>query len=247
MRAIGILFDSKFSEKLMTEARLIINKWSSIHAERMSETEYFKEHPTFESVGTQSELETYSKIEKFFAIQNTLNDINKVFTFLAIDKTKIVSIYPEIESQENYFIYHIENYIIRIYTIVDLVGKLGNLLYQTGIQDEDCNCYKFKEKIKVQNIEIGKMLEDILLHVDLIKKRRHKKIHTGEIEIDELKGISFWKDFSEFLPENFDFENPVLKEMNETRFQNMINELHAFLDSLVEKINIFLESSIDKI
>lgn len=128
-----------------------------------------------------------------------------------------------------------------------MVGKLGNLLYETNIPNDDCNCYKFKEKVKKEYAEIGEILEDILKYVDEIKKRRHRKIHTGEVEIEELIGISFWEDFSDFLPKEFDFNNPILKSMNEGSFNNMINGLHSFLDLLIVKINNFLDKSINKL
>ena len=248
MKAIEKLFESEFSKKLMKETVNIVNKWSSIHVTNMeNDREYSSKNPAFNSVGTIEEQKYYEKAEKFLAIQSTLEDIKKVFIFLEIERNKILEVYPKIDSQESYFKYHIENYIIRIYTIIDLVGKLGNLLYETGIPDDDCNGYKFKEKIKKENAEISELIEDILKFVEEIKKRRHKKIHTGEVEITELKGVSFWEDFSEFLSPEFDFNNPVLKSMNETKFNEMVDNLQTFLNSIVEKINSFLEKSINKI
>ena len=148
MKTTDKLFESKFSKKLMRKTAIIINKWSSIHAEKLKEgIEVYKNYKSFDSVGNVDEINYYEKAEKFWAIQNTLEDINKVFVFIEIDRSKILEFYPKIESQESYFKYHIENYIIRVYTIIDLVGKIGNLLYETKIPDEDCNCYKFKEKI----------------------------------------------------------------------------------------------------
>ena len=130
---------------------------------------------------------------------------------------------------------------------MDLVGQLGNLLYETKIKDKDCNCYIFKEKIKTEHREIADILEDILKYVNDRKKRRNKKLHTGILEIDELKSISFWEDFSDVLPESFDFNNPVLKSMNEEHFKNMIDELRSYLNTLVLKINKFFDNSLNKI
>ena len=248
MKTINKFLESEFSKQLMIESIRIVNKWSSIHADNMAnDTKFIQKNLTFESVGTNDERNYYQKTEKFLAIQSTLDDLNKVFIFLEIERDKIIEIYPKINSQEGYFKYHIENYIIRIYTIIDLVGKLGNLLYETNILDDDCNCYKFKEKVKKENVEIGGILEDILKYVDEIKKRRHTKIHTGEVEIEELIGISFWEDFSNFLPKEFDFNNSILKAMNEDRINDMINGLHSFLDLLIVKINNFLDMSINKL
>lgn len=242
------LYESEFSKKLMRESLKIVNKWSLIHSNNMeNDSEYYLKNRSFNSVGNIDEQKYYQKTEKFLAIQSTLEDINKVFIFLKIDRNKILENYPEINSQENYFKYHIENYIVRIYTIVDLIGKLGNLLYETKIPDDDCNCYKFKEKIKKDNIEIGKLIEDILDYIDEIKKRRNKKIHTGIIEITELNGISFWEDFSEFLSPEFNYKNPIINLINEENFNKMIQKLYSFLDLLIEKIICFLNKSLNRI
>lgn len=248
MKTTDKLFESKFSKKLMRKTAIIINKWSSIHAEKLKEgIEVYKNYKSFDSVGNVDEINYYEKAEKFWAIQNTLEDINKVFVFIEIDRSKILEFYPKIESQESYFKYHIENYIIRVYTIIDLVGKIGNLLYETKIPDEDCNCYKFKEKIKKDRPEIAELIEDILKYADDRKKRRHKKLHTGNLEIEELNGFSFWEDFRDVLPESFDFDNPILTLMNQVRFENMIDELRSYLNELILKINKFLDESLDKI
>ena len=248
MEAEKKLFESKFSKKLMEKTVDIINKWNNIHLNYMeNDIEYSLKNIAFDSVGTIEEQLCFKKAEKFLAIQTTIQDIKKVFIFLNIDFNEILHVYPEIDSQESYFKYHVENYIIRIYTIIDLVGKLGNLLYQTGIKDEDCNCYKFKERIKEENAEISDSIEDILKFVEKIKKRRHNKIHNGKIEIVELSGVSFWQDYSEFLPPEFDFNNPILKSINENNFNEMIENLHTFLNTIVEKVNVFLDKSLNKI
>ena len=125
--------------------------------------------------------------KQIYKIYDKLRIFKKVFIFIEIDRNKIIEFYPNIESQESYFKYHIENYIIRVNTIMDLVGQLGNLLYETKIKDKDCNCYIFKEKIKTEHREIADILEDILKYVNDRKKRRNKKLHTGILEIDELR------------------------------------------------------------
>lgn len=247
MKTTDKLFECTFSKKLMKITRQIVNKWSSIHAENLQDSSKNKDYKNFESVGTDEELNYYKYAEKFWAIQSTLEDLDKVFVFIEIDRNNITKFYPKIETQENYFKYHLENYIIRVYTVIDLVGKLGNLIYKTNIPDEDCNCYKFKEKIKKERPEIADLLEDILQYADEKKRKRHKKLHTGKLEIDELKGFSFWEDFGDVLPENFDYKNPILKLMNEEHFKNMVDELRKYIVELINKINKFLDKSLEQI
>lgn len=98
MKTGNNFFESEFSKQLMIESIRIVNKWSSIHADNMeNDSEYIQKNQTFESVGTIDEQNYYQKTEKFLAIQSTLDDINKVFIFLEIERDKILEIHPKIK------------------------------------------------------------------------------------------------------------------------------------------------------
>ena len=126
-----------------------------------------------------------------------------------------------------------------------LIGKLGNLLYDKGIDDKRCNGYNFKEELKKTHPERALLVEDILSHAKINKGKRHEKLHTGELEIEDLKGIPIWEDYSNVL--SIDFDNPILKEMTDKGIEEMINSLKDFLVLFVEKINLFLDESLDKL
>lgn len=243
MSATKKLFESKFPKNLLKQAIEVSNKWSLIHSEKVTENRSYSE--SFESVGTKEEIEIYNKSEKFFALQKAIEDIDIVFTFLQVDRNKIIEIHPNLNTQENYYKYHLENFIIRTYTIIDTLGKLGDAIYKTEIKD--CNCYKFKEKIKTEYPEIALTLENILNYSLENKTRRHNKIHSGELEIGEIKNIPFWEDYADVLPKTFDLKNSILLSMTNEKIEKMIDELKSYIEELIEKIIVFLDKSNDKI
>jgi len=243
MELIDKLFESEFSKKLMENSVIVINKWRSIHAERFKKK---LKYESFESVGTQTELKFYNKSQKFWAIQQVLEDLNNVFLFLKINSSKILEYYPHIKTQENYYKYHFENYIFRVTTLLDLTGKLGNILFETGIRDDKCNGYNFKEKLKKDHPKLAILVENILKDAEENKKKRNKKLHTGQLEIDELNEIAIWDDYSTVFSQNLN-DDPFFKAMTDENIEKMIKNLKTSVINLIGKINIFLDKSIDKI
>lgn len=235
------LFKSEFAAILLKQAGEISNKWSLIISEKLVENRSYSE--PFESVGTSEEKDVYNKALKFLSMQNAIEDMDMVFVFLKVDRNKILDL--DIGTQENYYKYHLENFIIRTYIIIDSLAKLGDALYNTAIKD--CNCYNLKEKIKNEYPEIAISLEKILEYSKDNKARRHEKIHTGEIEINEIKNIIFWEDYADVLPAEFDLKNSILISMRDEKIEQMIEELQSYINDLIEKINVFLDQSIDKI
>lgn len=243
MTTINKLFESEFPAILLKQAAEISNKWSLLISEKLQENNGFSE--PFESVGTQEEIEIYNKAEKFIALQNAVEDIDIVFTFLKVDRNKILILNPNLNTQENYYKYHLENFIIRTYTIIDSLGKLGNAIYRTEIID--CNCYKLKEKIKKEYPEVALSLENILTYSLENKTRRHNKIHSGQIEISEIKNIPFWEDYADVLPETFDIKNSLLLSLTNEKIENMIVDLKSYIKGLIGKINVFFDKSINQL
>ena len=77
------------------------------------------------------------------------------------------------------------------------------------------------------------------------KGKRHEKLHTGELEIKDLKGTPIWEDYLSVL--STDFDDPILKAMTDEGIEEMINSLKDFLVLFIEKINMFLDKSIDEL
>lgn len=178
----------------------------------------------------------------FSSIQNVVNDLEKTLVFLQIDYSKILEVYSELGDKKSYYIYHFENYFIRINTITDLVGKIGNLICKTNIENEKCNGYSFKEKMITINPNLADSVSKILEHTKCLKIIRHKKIHTGESEIENLKDIVLWSDLAKYTKTGYD---AILDDYTDLqikleicRVENEIKELLNFTNHYFDLLEI---------
>lgn len=196
-------------------------------------------------IGTANEI-TLKRISNYFGLLHTVfEDLGLVLLFLRIkEREKLYELFPELENDEQYYIYHLENYIIRISTISDLVGKLGNVLYATGIDDEKCNGYKFKEELKKIDSSRATIIEKLLVRTKEIKDIRHKKIHTGESEIPYLTGVVFYSDLMKLINEE---AYPILNEYTDKNLTSEIDKLETEIFEVISIVNEFLDVSIDKL
>lgn len=198
----------------------------------------------FDQFGTDKEIQL-KKIHKYFGLLGTImSDLEKVLIFLRIDnkRTKLQEIYPELESQKDYYIYHFENFIIRVTTITDIIGKLGNELYDTRLAK--VNGYSFKEEMKKYDENVVIILEKLLNKTKVIKDRRHEKIHKGETEINYLEGIAFWDNIQKLIKEEV---NPILEEYTKKSLLEAVNSVEIEIREIIVCINEFLDYSIPKL
>ena len=63
---------------------------------------------------------------------NSCFRFRKSCCFLRLDKEKVSQIYPDL-SLEEYYNYHLENYVIRINSLPDILAQLGNTICNWGI------------------------------------------------------------------------------------------------------------------
>jgi len=186
------------------------------------------------------------RIQNYYSNLNTvINDLDIVKLFLSIeDRKKIKENYPTLESQEEYYKYHFENYIIRLVTLSDIIGKMGNEIFEVGIDSEKCNGYNFKDKIKTTKPDVANIIERLLSRIKEIKDKRHQKIHTGETEINQLKSIIFWDELQEIIGvEN----NPILDNMTDKYIKEEIDNLETEAKEIIDIIKEFLEKSSVKV
>jgi hypothetical protein len=199
----------------------------------------------YNQIGTPSEI-ILKKVSNYFGLLSRIfSDLELVLLFLKVkDREKLDGIFPELENDEQYYIYHFENYIIRLTTVTDLIGKLGNVLYQTGIEDDKCNGYKFREKLKKTDTERAEMITKLLVKTKEIKDRRHKKIHTGESDIPYLSGVVFFNDMLKLINEE---ASPILNNHANTKLQAEVDKIEKEILEIILMINEFLDISIDKL
>ena len=199
----------------------------------------------YDELGTEREKHL-KRIQKHYGNLNTvISDLDLVKGFLNIkDRSQIKLNYPNLESQEEYYKYHFENFIIRLVTLSDIIGKMGNEIFETGIDPNKCNGYNFKEKIKSDNPEIALIVEKLLLKVKDIKDKRHQKIHKGETDISQLNKIVFWDELQEIVGAKKD---PILDELTENNIKEEIEKLVKEVKDVIDVIKEFLEEAKGKI
>jgi NDP-sugar pyrophosphorylase family protein len=88
-----------------------LNEIKDENAERLS----------YNLIGTSNEIKL-KRISKYFGfLIAVFEDLELVLGFLRVkERGKFNVIFPELENNKQYYVYHLENYIIRINTVSDL-------------------------------------------------------------------------------------------------------------------------------
>lgn len=97
----------------------------------------------YEAYGAENEKLLKKILHYYSNLFIVLKDLDFALLFLQKERALILKHYPDIESQENYYNYHFENYYIRLVTLGDLIGRLGNLVYGLGINLNKSSSYIF--------------------------------------------------------------------------------------------------------
>jgi len=202
------------------------------------------ENIDFSQIGTPNEIKLKKVSHYYGLISTVIEDLERVLIFLRFkDRNILLSIFPGLSEEKEYYKYHFENYMIRVNTISDLVGKLGNILYNTGLGDK-CNGYNFKEKIKPTNLKSAKLVENLLKITFEIKQKRHKKIHKGETDISNLSGVVFWNDILKISNKK---ASESLEELTDESLNNKIDELEMEIIDIIKAVNQFLDNSVNEL
>lgn len=195
----------------------------------------------YENYGTDNEIKLKQILKFYSNIRVVLRDIDLIFNFLAKDRSNILKHYPFLDSQETYFKYHYENYFIRIITILDLLGKLGTVLYGLDLNLEKVSAYTFKDKANQKGYDtITEIVTKITEKLNELKSERNKKLHTGETDIRPFNGIAIWED----LNANIGAEtSEALKEYTDKKIRDEITNLRKSTLEIIDFIKEFLEES----
>lgn len=198
----------------------------------------------YEEIGDDKEKKLKEIAHYYGLLQTSVSDLELVLTFLKIeDRKSITQLYPTLESQEQYFKYHLENFIIRIITITDIVGKLGNSIFETGLNEEKCNGYKFKEKIKHTDPTCRALVEKLLVSTKEIKNKRHSKLHTGDTKIGYFEGIVFWDELSKIIKSE---ANPILDDLTNNNIKEEIELLEKDIRHVIDLVIAFTDYATTK-
>lgn len=100
----------------------------------------------YKDIGTQEDKRLKNILHYYLNIKQVLYDLDITIMFFNKNRDLILKHYPKLKFQKEYYIYHYENYYIRLITLTDIIGKLGILIYSLDIEVEKGNAYNFKSK-----------------------------------------------------------------------------------------------------
>lgn len=224
-----VIYRTTFPERFL-------NKFNFINKKKIDKCKISEDEKRFEIVA-----------EHFFSYLNVIQDLQKVIDFLKIIPDHILEYFPFLQNREEYYKYHYENYVLRMSTIPDLIGKLGNAIYNLQIEEKNCNAFKFKTKYsKLPDCDkrIVNSIEQILLFTENIREERHLKIHAGKTNTARLTNLNQQL----LLTKVFEYDNDF--EFKENFVKNIsieISELENQIIKLLEICNSFFEISSESI
>lgn len=164
----------------------------------------------YETYGSPKQVKLKLIVQLSGRISTVLGDLNRTFIFVSKDRKLIKEHYSELETQEEYYDYHLENFYIRLATLLDVIGKLGNEIYDLGLKKDKISTYVFKDKAKSEGFEkISKVTGDLIEKIDEYRKARHSKLHTGESKFKIFRKIVIWEDLMKMIDSEVD---PILTE-----------------------------------
>jgi hypothetical protein len=195
----------------------------------------------FDEYGTDTEKKL-KLIWKFYGnIRVVFRDIDLTLKFLERERSNILRDYPFLKSQETYYTYHYENYVIRATTILDVIGKLGALIYGLELDFAKVSAHTFKDKARREGYkEISKITEKIIAKLVDIKLKRNDKLHTGEADISLFQGTVIWEDLNAIIGYE---TTAVLQEHTDLEITKEISMLKNSTIELIDLIKEFLKES----
>lgn len=196
---------------------------------------------------THKEINFEKFSDYYFSYLTVIQDLEKVISFLKIDTNKILELFPFLKSEKEYYKYHYENYFLRILTIPDLIGKMGNVIFDLNIKEKDCNGYKFKtvySLLKNQEENIILNIEKILKFTEDLKKDRHLKIHLGKNNPEKLSNLNQQIFFLNVFNSEDDLE---FRQRFYDNINDEIENLETEIGELIKLCNCFFSLTQNKI
>lgn len=199
----------------------------------------------YKNYGTETEIKLKMILDHFSNLYTVLGDLDFTTIFLNKKRDLILEHYPEFESHKKYYNYHFENYYIRLVTLSDIIGRLGNLIYEFDIDAKKASAYVFKDKAKKEGyLEISRHTNRLIEKLELLKEERHKKLHTGEADIEAFENVVFWEDLNKIM--GLETES-ILKEHTDKEVLKEMQNLEERTLEIVDIVKDFLEESNNKL
>ena len=202
---------------------------------------------TFDNYGTEKEKYLKSIMTLIGLVQSYFDDLDKVVSFLKVDKNKISLLYGEAMEIDDYYKYHYDNFIIRIVTSIDLCGKVGNLIFNLAIEERYSNWYSFATHPLIKNTDSAKCIQEFSNYLEDFKNQRHAKVHKGENPQNRFDKIVFWDTLNKVIGKQDDMDAKILSEHTNGQIQEAISEIEKTISETARLTFVFLESMITRL
>lgn len=190
-----------------------VEKWSSL---------YQLSNPFLRCLTTIEELE---------------DDLNKVLVFIKRFPQKDYLAKNNI-NQFDYIRYHLEVYMHKIHTMLEVYRIWINDFYEIGLNHRDCSWNNLKGKKKIRDSQIRITLEDFYKTFKTTINNRHLNTHQAYYKDEEMERLHrIWKlhNFSDYL--GFDKNEELKKLFPKYHLDEDINIFRK------KKVNFVIESN----
>ena len=184
----------------------------------------------YDELGDENEKKLKKSMTIYANLGTVVSDLEKVVVFLRLDKEKASQTYPNL-SLEEYYNYHLENYVIRLNSIPDILAQLGNTICNWGIPNKKCYGTVIPDSSKVPNEDIKNNMALLLSKISSIRTIRNEKIHKGDTEIAYFDKALCW----DMLPQLGIHLTPLLEEYSKGK---RIEAIDLICNEIIDVITI---------
>ena len=94
-----------------------------------------------------------------------------------------------IMNRHDYMVFMLENFYLRITSILDRALRLTNLVYEIGLPERECRESTVIKNLKIKGTDVEKTLKKINKYVNEYKPIRNQVAHQSTFHDDELNSI----------------------------------------------------------
>lgn len=204
----------------------------------------------FEELGTDKEKYLKELFVYFTTIQESVEKLSQVKTYLSIDDVPKHYIDHDIEEIE-YYRYHIENFHVKCISNIDYTTLLLNHSLKIGIPNRNCNVYSITENTNFKGTNLSTKLKAFDTEFQEMKTGRNKIVHQGNFESNELSEIDsniFSPLISEIMGKDLinHLSSEKDKKVSETiqKFEKQITRIQFHIGEILEELTPYIERQI---
>lgn len=109
----------------------------------------------------------------------------------------------EVITRHDYIVYHLENHLIRIGSVLDRALLLVNLIFRLGVAERECRLPVIADNEHVAPTPSAEALRSIQKIVSPYQAQRNLIIHRRQLSVESMKSIEFFSALQKSLPIEF--------------------------------------------